>query len=352
MPDAPDPADTVSRLEQFLAEQDVRDGRGRFREVFCKVLEDHGQALPDYRNCQQALREVGAEAGASGQPVSLGVSEAGYLVLLVPGLGWECFSKWLDLKNSVPKHVAQYGYELRVIPVDGLSSTAHNAAQIRDYLAALPAEDASRPVILIGYSKGTPDILQALVDYPQVARRVSAVISLAGAVGGSPLAGKATQDQANLLTHVPGSECDKGDEGAIDSLKSSVRREWLKANELPARIRYYSVVTYPEPGRVSWGLRKSYLALSGEEPRNDTQVIIFDQIIPHSTLTAFVNADHWALAVPVARSHPFIGSTFVNHNDYPREALMEALLRYVEEDLGAEGSAIGPEKPDNRETAE
>jgi hypothetical protein len=37
--------------------------------------------------------------------------------------------------------------------------------------------------------------------------------------------------------------------------------------------------------------------------------------------------------VPVNRSHPQIARSFVDHNDYPREALLEALLRFVEEDL-------------------
>ena len=67
--------------------------------------------------------------------------------------------------------------------------------------------------------------------------------------------------------------------------------------------------------------------------RNDTQVIAFDQIVPGSTLLALVNADHWAIAVAVARSHPLIGGTVINRNDYPREALLEALLRYLEETL-------------------
>ena len=33
---------------------------------------------------------------------------------------------------------------------------------------------------------------------------------------------------------------------------------------------------------------------------------------------------------------PIIGGTLVNRNDYPREAFMEALLRYIEEDLAAD----------------
>ena len=63
--------------------------------------------------------------------------------------------------------------------------------------------------------------------------------------------------------------------------------------------------------------------------------MIYDQIIPQSTRVAFINADHWAIAVPVSRKHGFIGSTFVNHNDYPREALLEALFRYIEEDIAS-----------------
>ena len=46
---------------------------------------------------------------------------------------------------------------------------------------------------------------------------------------------------------------------------------------------------------------------------------------------------NWAIAVPIARSHGTIGSLFVTENAYPREALVEALLRFVEEDLAKGG---------------
>ena len=51
----------------------------------------------------------------------------------------------------------------------------------------------------------------------------------------------------------------------------------------------------------------------------------------------YVNADHWALALPIARSHPRIGAMFVTQNAYPREALLEAILRFIEEDLESGG---------------
>jgi hypothetical protein len=37
--------------------------------------------------------------------------------------------------------------------------------------------------------------------------------------------------------------------------------------------------------------------------------------------------------VPISRSHSTIASLFVTQNAYPREALLEALLRFIEEDL-------------------
>ena len=71
--------------------------------------------------------------------------------------------------------------------------------------------------------------------------------------------------------------------------------------------------------------------------RNDSQMIYYDQVIPGSSLVGYLNADHWAIAVPISRTHDTIGSLFVTQNAYPREALLEAVLRFVEEDLAARG---------------
>ena len=108
---------------------------------------------------------------------------------------------------------------------------------------------------------------------------------------------------------------------------------WLATHSLPRDLHYYSLATFPQPQRISRILESSHRKLLHIDSRNDSQLIFYDEIIPASTLMGYLNADHWAVALPISRTHQTIGSMFVTENAYPREALFEALLRFVEEDL-------------------
>jgi len=326
-------ADTPPLVLVPAAQAGVVDKRARFREVYCAVLEAHGRELPDYRPCDEALTRVGDEPPATGRSVHLEPSRRKLVAAVVAGIGYECFEPWLEPAGTVAKHVSTQGFAQVMIKVDALSSTAHNARQIRDALMAMPSETGAPRIVLVGYSKGAPDILEALVAFPEIRSRVAAVVSVAGAVGGSPLANDAEQYQADLLRHFPRATCKRGDGGGVVSLRPGPRRAWLAAHPLPKGLRYYSLVTFPQPERISQILQSSYRKLSSIDGRNDSQVIFYDQLIPGSALMGYVNADHWAVAVPISRSHETIGSLFVTQNAYPREALLEAVLRFIEEDL-------------------
>jgi len=311
----------------------VTDARVRFTEIYCAVLREHGPDLPDYRSCEDALSRVAGQALGTGMPVDLGLAQRPLVAAMVPGIGYACFAQWLESPSTPRDHVRKFGYDARTIQVDALSGTAINARQVRDAILAMPTEPGPPRLVLIGYSKGAPDILEAVVRYPEIHDRIAAIVSVAGAVGGSALANDAKEWQADFLRHWPKAECEPGDGEAVSSLRPEIRKAWLAANPLPADLRFYSLVTLPDRARISRIVAPTYEKLAKIDARNDSQVLYEDQIVPGSALLGFLNADHWAVVIPVARAHPVIGSTLANHNDYPREALLEAVLRFVEEDL-------------------
>ena len=87
-PLVPYTTDTPPLVLLPASEAGVRDERGRFREITCAVLEEHGKALPHYRPCEEALTRLGDEAGATGAPVDLGPSRRNLVAAMVPGIGW------------------------------------------------------------------------------------------------------------------------------------------------------------------------------------------------------------------------------------------------------------------------
>jgi hypothetical protein len=296
---------------------------------------DTGAPAPTAADCARALLPLADEPPGPSRPVPLAPSTSGLHVLVALGLASDCTPQARAVIAEMQPVLGRQGYRIEVLGLSGLTSSAENARRLRD--AVLADRPGAGRLVIVGHSKGVVDSLQALVDHPAIRPRVAALVSLAGAVGGSPLANLAPQDLLKELQALPGMECEAGDLLAVDSLKPVVRQRWLAEHPLPPEVRYFSVVALPEADRVSSGLRPTYRMLSRIDQRNDGNLLSQDQLIPQGTLLGLVNADHWAVMSNL-RASPLAGVRWLaDRNDFPRAALMEAVLRYVDEQLGADG---------------
>jgi len=308
----------------------IEDGRDRFREIYCAVQRDHGAGLPYDRPCEDVILRLEGELEPRGDPVWLGPSKLKLQVLIVSGLFSDCV-KFTSAYAYARAHLERYGYKVESLPVSGRSSSTHCALEIRNAVVSRELSPEER-IVLVGYSKGAPDILEAVVAYPEIRSRIAAVVSVAGAVNGSPMIELISKPLQELLKRIP-LPCPSGVGDPIESLKRSTRLQWLSRNRLPESIKYFSLVAFAGREDISMVLRPSYDRLSLMDPRNDSQVIFYDAIIPGSTLLGFVKADHYAVAMPLAQDAPLLTAVLVDKNEFPREVLLEAIIRTVEEKL-------------------
>jgi len=312
----------------------VIDDRARFRQIFCALDAQKGSQFPIHRTCDEALQRLGAEGEPNLRPVPFEPPRGAALlhIIIIPGMFGDCVKRWALPFQDAAAYMRSQGYRVDTIDVDGRSSSATNADTISRTLPRLLSP--SERLLLIGYSKGMSDILETLALYPQAVPPGSAVVSLAGIVSGTPLADHPAKLD-DIVSRIPLANCRAGDNGAVESLSRRHRMAWLADHALPADRTYFSVAAFTDAANISPPLKETYRRLSMIDARNDGQVLYTDAVVPHSHLLGYLNADHWAIALPLARNVPKLRPVFKGRNDYPREILLEAIVRSVEERLGA-----------------
>jgi hypothetical protein len=305
----------------------VLDGRARFRDIFCAVLANEPAANGQDQDCSDWLWHLSDEPPAESRP--LPEADRSPQIYLVTGAFSECLGDEARPFNSAAAALVESGYRISMITVSGRSGSEHNAGQIAARLLDPPPGDDGA-VVLIGYSKGANDILEFLVRYPDAAARVESVVSVAGAIGGSPLAGQAGGAYDLLVDWIPSSRCAPGDGGVLDSLREETRRDWLANNPLPGHVQYFSVAAFTTRARVARALATSWKLLLKHDRHNDGQLLARDALIPGSTLLGYLDADHWSAAIDVESVHPVLG-TRPDPLPFPRAALLEAILLQLAE---------------------
>jgi hypothetical protein len=215
--------------------------------------------------------------------------------------------------------------------VPGRGTTAENAKRLADHFASLDGD--ARPIILFAYSKGLPDALEFVVRYPEAAARIAAIVSVAGAVNGSPLADHLHAAYRDWAAAFPLPGCNAGSGDEIHDLRRDVRLAWWRANRHAMKTPVFALVAAPRPDRVSPGTRATYDRLARIDPRNDGKLLAQDQVVPGQYLLAYANADHWAVALPLDEALP--GFSFLFRDGVPRPALVRAAIDVVTATLAA-----------------
>ena len=309
----------------------VHDGRVRFRQIVCALAEERAAGRKSDVDCTTLLWRLDDEPTAQPRRAPLPPHDPRLRMLIVPGAFAECFLEFGMPFEEAAVELRRRGYRIDFIPVDGRSGADHNAGQIAAAVEQLPIEPGER-ILLIGHSKGAVDILHFLVNYPQTACRISAVVSVSGPIMGSPLADSLAGIYTRIFSRMPFTSCPPGDRAVVESLKRSYQSTWLASHRLPNHVRYFSLATFARREDIHPLMLFTYDLLAAYDPRNDGYVAFSDQVIPGATLLGYADLDHWDIALPVRERLNFGG---INSRAEARKILFEAVVLTVAEALDA-----------------
>ncbi|GMQ77479.1 MAG: hypothetical protein BMS9Abin01_2831 [Gammaproteobacteria bacterium] len=323
-------SDAAAQVLAPIRATGVTDGRARFREIFCERFDAIGPPADGRPSCSDYLHRLVDEPASNQEPVRARIPLQSVRFVFVPGYVGDAIPGGVRALGPSIDRLTGKGYRIEYIQVSGGGGGDYNANQIAAYFRERAFPEGEK-LVVIGYSKGTLDLLHFLAANPDLARRVDAMVSYVGAVNGSPLAEVYPEFLINMSLALRGS--DVGDKAGYRSLKPSVQMPWLASHPAPSDIKYFSFATFTDRENISVILTDGYDRLSQINPKNDGQLIFYDQILPGSTLLGYGNGDHWALAMPFTEKATGFASTFATRNVFPRDAMFEAVLLYVRENL-------------------
>ena len=253
-PLVPYSADTPPLVLVPAAKAGVQDKRGALpRDLLRRAAgaASRDSRLPALRGSADPRRQR-TRRHRQGRSIS-GPRKRRLVAAAVAGIGFECFEPWLAAARH--RGAARAPIRIRL----GSVRARRCAVELRKQCPADPRRDhgdaPANRARRAWYWSATPRAR------PTSWRRSSPIRKSAAAwrpwsappapSAGSALANDAKQYEADLLRHFPGATCQSGDGGAVESLRPAMRRAWLAQNPLPRDVRYYSLVTFPQPERIS-----------------------------------------------------------------------------------------------------
>ena len=297
------------------------DHSALFGRIFCGVLGQRADGA-DWGACSQFIETTGEPQGA------LPPLTTDYRVLIVPGVMNSCAASTPAYREGQTYLREKFGLSVELLAVPNESAET-NAEEIAEWLEAQARVDA-RKFIVIGYSKGAPDLQTMLALHPRAAERVAAFVSVAGAIGGSPIADTmpALADRWTSMMNL--GTCRGNMSEAFKSLRRDVRQAFLRQHpRVP--VPSYSITATSSLENTSRMLRQTWELIAAYDRRQDGQLTKADALVPGGIFMGTVFADHFAVALPLGDDPNF--RTMADRNRYPRTALLEAMVRFVVQDL-------------------
>jgi hypothetical protein len=297
-----------------------------FANLFCSVLTQKNPDTGDWGSCGQYFES------ASLSDLKLGAVSTKYRVLIVPGIMSSCVADTPAFQGGQKTLQDQYSVSISLLQVPNDSSEL-NAKMIANFLSTESRTDP-RKWIVIGYSKGATDVMVALAKEQGAAQHVAAFVSVAGAIGGSPIAGALPAVADKWIRQYNMKGCQGDLPSGFKSLQRDARAEFLAAYpRMP--VPSYSIVTKSDITNTSKALLQTWQLLQAFGPVADGQLLKDDEIVPESTVLGVALADHFAVALPFDKSTNSLIRSGMDKNRYPRAALLEAIVRFVSSDLDA-----------------
>jgi hypothetical protein len=305
-----------------IGDAGIRDVRHLYRTAVC------GQRPADSAPCDELILRFPNEAAAAPPLAQRDIANR-YRIGFAPGLFSDCFNGMFHPFTDVIENLKESGFAVYDFRTAGRASSAANAERLAKQLAELNPDP--RPLIMVVYSKGLPDVLELLVRYPESARQIAAIVSIAGASNGSPVADDLYEFYRDWLAGLPIPGCHRGTGEEVKDLRRDVRLEWWRRNRLAITVPIFSIVAVPRADRVSPVLKQTYAKLAVIDPRNDGQLLWYDAVVTRGYLLGYVNADHLAIAIPASQQIPAL--SFLFKDDLPRPALVRAAIEVAAETL-------------------
>ena len=302
--------------------QSGSDRSADFASLFCSVLSSEHPDGGDWGDCSHYLN-----GAAPGKQAELGTLASKYRVLILPGFLSSCVSTTPALKQASEHLQKEHGLDVDYLQLPNASS-ADNGKLIADFLKS--HTDDARKYIVIGYSKGAPDFQEGVAHDSAAAAHVAAFVSLAGAVGGSPVADALPAMIQRYTKSLNLGTCQGDISQAARSLRRDLRHEFLVSHPDPV-VPTYSIAAISDKDTTSKMLMEAWQMLSAYDTNQDSQLTKQDAVVPGSTFLGTARADHLAVALAFEQSGQF--GSLLDHNHYPRVTLLESLVRFVANDL-------------------